>query len=241
SDMWNFYVSTWLSVEGRCLCRGCGGHTTAPWCRGLWLSEGGQSATGRLLDHIIDTHPATASLRARTPHMHVVTYLNELLNSLANSAGLDSVDLLTKDLHVWPDHHGNRSPLADPTLRGMVSGLSLSCDEKDLALLYLATVQALAYGTRHIIESLESAGHRRMDCVLLCGGLSKNPLFMADTSDSGVGRPVLVPQRTEAVLSDSAVQRYWRRTQPGYTLTGGSCECNGRSGRMLCLQHQSYQ
>lgn len=28
---------------------------------------------------------------------------------------------LTVDLHVWPDFHGNRSPLADPTLKGMVS------------------------------------------------------------------------------------------------------------------------
>lgn len=29
---------------------------------GLWLNEGGQSATGKLLDHIIDSHPATASI-----------------------------------------------------------------------------------------------------------------------------------------------------------------------------------
>lgn len=28
---------------------------------------------------------------------------------------------LTVDLHVWPDFHGNRSPLADVTLKGMVS------------------------------------------------------------------------------------------------------------------------
>lgn len=25
---------------------------------GMWLNEGGQSATGKLLDHIIDSHPA---------------------------------------------------------------------------------------------------------------------------------------------------------------------------------------
>lgn len=29
---------------------------------GLWLSEGGQSVTGKLLDHIIDTHPATPGI-----------------------------------------------------------------------------------------------------------------------------------------------------------------------------------
>lgn len=30
---------------------------------------------------------------------------------------------LTVDLHVWPDFHGNRSPLADLTLKGMVSDI----------------------------------------------------------------------------------------------------------------------
>lgn len=57
---------------------------------------------------------------------------------------LSSISLLTGDLHVWPDFHGNRSPLADPNLKGMISGLSLSSDEENLALLYLATLQALS-------------------------------------------------------------------------------------------------
>jgi len=51
---------------------------------------------------------------------------------------------LTRKLHVLPDHHGNRSPRANPTLRGMISGLKLSDTEDSLALLYLATVQAIA-------------------------------------------------------------------------------------------------
>jgi len=29
---------------------------------GFWLNEGGQSATGKLLDHVIDTHPATPGI-----------------------------------------------------------------------------------------------------------------------------------------------------------------------------------
>ena len=29
---------------------------------------------------------------------------------------------LTRDLHVLPYFHGNRSPRADPTLRGVISG-----------------------------------------------------------------------------------------------------------------------
>lgn len=30
------------------------------------------------------------------------------------------VDVLTKDFHVWPDFHGNRSPFADSNIKGMV-------------------------------------------------------------------------------------------------------------------------
>lgn len=36
------------------------------------------------------------------------------------AGSLSAVDLLGSGLHVWPDFHGNRSPLADPTLKGMV-------------------------------------------------------------------------------------------------------------------------
>jgi len=39
---------------------------------------------------------------------------------MAEQKNLQNVSYLTKDMHVWPDFHGNRSPLADPTLKGMV-------------------------------------------------------------------------------------------------------------------------
>lgn len=29
----------------------------------MWLAEGGQSATGRLIDHIIETHPAFGTVQ----------------------------------------------------------------------------------------------------------------------------------------------------------------------------------
>ena len=54
---------------------------------------------------------------------------------------------LTRDVHVLPYHHGNRSPRADSTLRGMVSGLRLSDCLDQLALLYLATIQAIGHVT----------------------------------------------------------------------------------------------
>ena len=48
---------------------------------------------------------------------------------------------MTKEIHVLPYFHGNRSPRADPTLTGSITGLKLSRSKDDLALLYLATIQ----------------------------------------------------------------------------------------------------
>ncbi|XP_017890173.1 FGGY carbohydrate kinase domain-containing protein [Ceratina calcarata] len=171
---------------------------------GLWLSEGGQSATGKLLDHIIDTHPATPGiLKSLTRNKHIQQHLSELLQTMADERSLKNVSYLTRDLHVWPDFHGNRSPLADPSIKGMISGLSLSVGQEDLALLYLATVQALTYGTKYILETLEAAGHR-VETLLVCGGLSQNPLFIQIQADV-LGLPVLCPVEKESVLIGAAI------------------------------------
>lgn len=36
---------------------------------GMWLNEGGQSATGKLIDFIIDTHPATSKIKSKLTNM----------------------------------------------------------------------------------------------------------------------------------------------------------------------------
>ncbi|XP_040911834.1 FGGY carbohydrate kinase domain-containing protein [Toxotes jaculatrix] len=174
---------------------------------GLWLNEGGQSATGRLIDHMVKGHAAYTQLQEqaqqRFPFIgeNIYSYLNSHLSLMANSS--TAVDLLGSSLHVWPDFHGNRSPLADPTLKGMVIGLSLSQTLDDLALLYLATIQALALGTLHILDAMKEAGHD-IRTLFLCGGLSKNCLFVQIHANA-TGLPVVLPDQAEAVLIGAAV------------------------------------
>lgn len=170
---------------------------------GMWLTEGGQSATGALIDHVIDSHARGAELRAQAEREGTSVYalLNAHLEKL--SAGLAVPATLTKELHVLPYFHGNRSPRADPTLRGMISGLKLSASEDSLALLYLATIQAIALGTRHILDTMNEAGFR-ISTILACGGDTKNPVFVREHADA-TGCRVILPEESEAVLLGSAV------------------------------------
>ncbi|XP_021755380.1 FGGY carbohydrate kinase domain-containing protein-like [Chenopodium quinoa] len=171
----------------------------------FWLTEGGQSATGALLDHIIENHVASPHLanRAASQGTTVFALLNKMLESMMQELDASFLSALTKDLHVLPDFHGNRSPIADPNAKGMVSGLTLDTSEKQLALLYLATIQGIAYGTRHIIEQCNANGHK-IDTLLACGGLAKNPLYIQEHADI-TGYPVILPRENESVLLGAAI------------------------------------
>ena len=53
---------------------------------------------------------------------HIHDMINDILTEMVSESRTCShVAELTSEIHVYPDYHGNRSPIADPTLRGMVS------------------------------------------------------------------------------------------------------------------------
>jgi ribulose kinase len=156
-----------------------------------------------LIDATVFGHARGPELAARAKSEGKTVYdlLNARLDELAKGCRFPAE--LTRDLHVEPDHHGNRSPRADATLRGMVSGLSLGTDLDALARLYLATIQAVAYGTRHILEALNEQGYR-IDTLLATGGDAKNPVFVREHADA-TGCRIVLPQEAEAVLLGSAI------------------------------------
>ncbi|CAK9156652.1 unnamed protein product [Ilex paraguariensis] len=171
----------------------------------FWLTEGGQSATGALLDYVIENHVTSPHLanRAASRSISVFELLNEMLESMMQDLGLRFLAALTEDVHVLPDFHGNRSPIADPKAKGMVCGFTLDTSEKQLSLLYLATVQGIAYGTRHIVEHSNAHGHK-IDTLLACGGLAKNSLYIQEHADI-MGYPIILPRESESVLLGAAI------------------------------------
>lgn len=170
---------------------------------GLWLAEGGQTATGALLDHVLRNHAAYAELerRAEIEGASVYDVLNRRLDVL--EAELGSAARLTEDLHVLPDFHGNRSPRADSRARGAMSGLSLDASLDGLARLYLATIQAVAYGTRHIVEALNAGGYA-IERIAACGGGTKNARWLREHADV-TGCTVSIAPDVDAVLLGTAM------------------------------------
>lgn len=183
--------------------RGIWGPYYSAMIPGMWLTEGGQSATGALIDHVIHSHARGAELiaEAKREGQSVYALLNARVARLAQRCDFPAE--LTRELHVLPYFHGNRSPRADPNLRGMISGLKLSDSTDSLALLYFATIQAIAHGTRHIIDSMNQAGFR-IDTLIACGGDTKNELFVREHADA-TGCRIVLPREPEAVLLGAAV------------------------------------
>ncbi len=169
---------------------------------GLWANEAGQSAAGALIDRVIEGHAAIHQAReiAKAEGISVFALFDRRLEAMADDG---ETATLTKSRHVQPDFHGNRSPLADPLRKGGITGLSLDRGLDDLALDYLATLQALAYGTRHIIAEMRANGVT-VDTLVVSGGLAQNKLFLREHADA-TGCAIVVPDQREPVLVGSAM------------------------------------
>lgn len=89
-------------------------------------------------------------------------------------------------------------------MRGSISGLELSDSIRDLALTYHATVQSIALQTRHIVESLNAAGHK-ITAIYMSGGQAKNAMLMQLFADVCQMQVVLPADHALAVVLGSAI------------------------------------
>lgn len=172
---------------------------------GMWLTEGGQSCAGSAIDHVIADHANAPLLREAAQSQGVTVYqiLNQEIERLRREAGYPFSALLTRDIHVLGDFLGNRSPYADPHVRGIVDGITLDISITSQALRYYATLQAVAYGTRDIVRAMNEAGYR-IDSMFVTGGGTRNPLWLQEHADA-TGLTLILPQEQEAVLLGSAI------------------------------------
>ncbi|EAS29781.3 FGGY-family pentulose kinase [Coccidioides immitis RS] len=171
---------------------------------GYWMAEGGQSATGELLKHVIETHPAfnQALSIAESYHTNIYDYLNEHLKELVAESNAPSVSYLGRHFFFYGDLFGNRSPIADPTMSGSVIGLSSDKSVSGLALYYYATLEFIALQTRQIVETMNKTGHN-ITSIFMSGSQCQNDILMSLIA-SACDMPVLIPRYVHAAVCHGA-------------------------------------
>lgn len=159
-----------------------------------WLVEAGQSATGGLLNHLLQIHSATADSSVPR-HQQVIARILEL----KAEEGHD----FAAGINILPDFHGNRSPFADPHMTGVISGLTLDTSFDGLCRLYWRACVAIALGLKQILNTMGKAGYTH-ERITLTGGHVKNPLLTQLYADVS-GCSIVLPDVADAVLLGTAI------------------------------------
>lgn len=169
-----------------------------------WMAEGGQSATGELLKHVLETHPAfqQALSIAESYNMNIYDYLNEHLKDMRQKAKAPTISYLGRHFFFYGDLFGNRSPVADPRMTGAVIGLSNDKSLDGMALYYYATMEFIALQTHQIIETMNKAGHH-ISSIFMSGSQCQNDILMRLMA-SACDMPVLIPQYVHAAVCHGA-------------------------------------
>ncbi|OAP60665.1 hypothetical protein AYL99_05667 [Fonsecaea erecta] len=169
-----------------------------------WMAEGGQSATGELLKHVLETHPAynQALSRAESTSSNVYDFLNQHLLDMKEKVDAPSVSYLGRHFFFYGDLFGNRSPIADPTMSGSVVGLSSDKSLDGLALYYYGTMEFIALQTWQIISTMNKAGHK-ISSIFMSGSQCQNDILMSLVA-TACDMPVLIPRYVHAAVCHGA-------------------------------------
>lgn len=140
----------------------------------LWCYEAGQAAFGDVLAWYARTFPRHEDVQ-RNFALHT-----EAAALVAPGEG----GLLALDWFA-----GNRVPIGDSLLSGLLVGLNLKTTSAGI---YRALVESLCYGTRSILDTA-LAGGAPVRRVIMTSGLARQNPFLVQTMADILGRPIEVP------------------------------------------------
>lgn len=169
-----------------------------------WMAEGGQSATGELLKFVLETHPAfqEALSVAETFNANIYDYLNEHLREMQEREDAPTISYLGRHFFFYGDLFGNRSPIADPNMKGSVIGLSSDRSMDGLAIYYYATMEFIALQTKQIIQRMNESGHV-INSIFMSGSQCQNGILM-DLISTACEMPVVIPRYVHAAVVHGA-------------------------------------
>lgn len=207
-----------MKVDGMC---GCVRDGILP---GFYGYEAGQSATGDIFAWFVENCvPYAVYEEAKNRGATVHQVLEERAARLApGQSGLIALDW-------W---NGNRSVLVDAELSGLMLGMSLTTRPEEM---YLALIEATAFGTRKIIEAF--AGNRiPITELFACGGLAERNKLLMRVYSNVTGLPIRIAQSPQTCALGAAILG----TVAAGQANGGYDTPQDAAARMARLKDEAY-
>jgi D-ribulokinase len=170
---------------------------------GCWLNEGGQSAAGTAIEFLVAGNAAhnEAAADAKAAGLSLLDHLEARIVTRVGT--LSQAAILARNTHVLPDFLGNRSPFADPDVRGAIVGLGLDRDLESLERLYVAGLCGIGYAFADVVDAFRAVGIS-CETVIMSGGASRSSLVRQLIADA-TGLTIAAPGTTEPVLLGAAM------------------------------------
>lgn len=154
--------------------------------RDLWCYESGQASFGDTLAWFVKNFP-----RASTRDESFKFYNTEAATLTPGENRLVALDW-------W---NGNRVPLADSRLSGILMGLSMDTTAVGI---YRALMESLCFGARSIVD-LFKAGDIEVERVVMTSGLAQNNQLLIQIMSDVVNRPIDVPEIANPTAVGAAI------------------------------------
>lgn len=154
--------------------------------RDLWCYESGQASFGDTLAWFVRNFP-----RAGNADESFRIYNTEAAMLAPGENRLVALDW-------W---NGNRVPLADSRLSGILMGLSMDTTSVGI---YRALMESLCFGARSIVDLFE-AGEIKVERVLMTSGLAQNNRLLIQIMSDIMNRPIDVPEIANPTAVGAAI------------------------------------
>ena len=153
-----------------------------------------------------------------------VQWLRDKLGLLANSAESEALARSvpnTDGVYVVPAFVGLGAPHWDADARGLITGLTLGTTRAHLV---RATLEAIAYQTRELVDAMQADSGARLKELRVDGGAAQNDFLMqfqadilgcrivrpVDTETTALGAAFLAGVATGVWKDTSEVEQFWR-------------------------------
>jgi L-ribulokinase len=182
---------------GHLLIKGICGQVNGSIMPGMLGMEAGQSAFGDVYAWFQNllSWPITELLNEKEANK-LIEKIIPLLSEKAASLPVTSSDPVALD---W--FNGRRTPDANHTLKGAISGLNLGSDAPRV---FKALVEATAFGAKRIVERFESEGVP-IKQVIGIGGVSKKSPYVMQTLANVLNMPIKIVKSEQACALGAAM------------------------------------